>query len=67
MRSLDREVQIYRDDNEKIMRAQEEILQRLNMLQKKDKMDFGTKPKASARKVTTSKSHSKRDGHGNYR
>jgi hypothetical protein len=67
MRSLDREVKIYRDDNEKIMKAQEEILQRLNMLQKKDKKDFGTKPEASARNVTTSKSHSRRDGHGNDR
>jgi hypothetical protein len=34
MRSLQREVQSYRDDNEKIMKDQEEILQSLNMLQK---------------------------------
>jgi hypothetical protein len=35
MRSLHREVHSYRVDNENIMKAQEEILQSLNMLQKK--------------------------------
>jgi hypothetical protein len=34
MRILHREVQSYRDDNERIMNAQEEILQSLNMLHK---------------------------------
>jgi hypothetical protein len=34
MRSLQREVQSYRVDNEKIMKAREEILQSLNMLQR---------------------------------
>jgi hypothetical protein len=34
MRSLHREVQHYRDDNERIMKDQEEILQSLNMLHK---------------------------------
>jgi hypothetical protein len=43
MRILQREVKIYRVDNENIMNSQEEILQRLNMLQKKDNKDSGTK------------------------
>jgi hypothetical protein len=32
MRSIQREVKKYRDDNENIMKSQEEILQSLNML-----------------------------------
>jgi hypothetical protein len=60
MRSLHREKQSYRTDNENIMKAQEEILQNLNMLQKKYKKDSGTKPKDSARQVITSKSHSRK-------
>jgi hypothetical protein len=43
MRILQREVWIYRVDNEKIMKSQEEILQCLNMLQKQDNKYFGTK------------------------
>jgi hypothetical protein len=35
MRSLHREVKIYRVDNERIMKAQEKILQSLNILQRK--------------------------------
>jgi hypothetical protein len=43
MRSLHREVQSYRDDNERIMKAHEEILQSLNMLHKQVNKDSGTK------------------------
>jgi hypothetical protein len=39
MRSLQNEVQRYRDDNERIKKAQEEILHNLNMLQKKVNKD----------------------------
>jgi hypothetical protein len=67
MRSLQREVQSYRDDNENIMKSQEEILQSLNMLQRQANKDSGTKPTTSARQVTTSRSHSRRDEHGNDR
>jgi hypothetical protein len=48
-----------------IMKAQEEILQCLNMMQKKSKKDFGTKKVTSARQETTSKSQRKRDDCGN--
>jgi hypothetical protein len=67
MKSLQREVKSYMADNEKIMKAREEILQSLNMLQKQDNKDSGTKQEASARHVTTSRSHSRRDEHGNDR
>jgi hypothetical protein len=67
MRSLHREVQSYRDDNERIMKAQEEILQSLNMLHKQVNKDSGTKQATSARQVSTSRSHNKRDDHGNDR
>jgi hypothetical protein len=60
MRSLHREVQSYREDNERIMKAQEEILQSLNMLHRKVNKDSGTKQATSARQVTTSRSHSKK-------
>jgi hypothetical protein len=66
-RSMQREVNIYRVDNENIMKALEEILQSLNMLHKQAKKDSGINPEASARQVTTSKSHSRRDEHGNDR
>jgi hypothetical protein len=49
------------------MKAQEEILWSLNMLQKKSKRDSGTKNESSAIQVTTSKSHNRRDGHENDR
>ena len=49
------------------MKAQEEILQSLNIFHKKVKKDSGTKKVASARHVSTSRSHTKRDGHGNDR
>jgi hypothetical protein len=62
MRILHREVQIYRDDNENIMMAHKEMLHSLNMLQKKSNKDSGAQHEASARQVTTSKSHSIRDG-----
>jgi hypothetical protein len=43
MSSLQKEVQSYRADNERIMKAQEEILQSLNMLHKQVNKDSGTK------------------------
>jgi hypothetical protein len=67
MKSLQRQVQSYRVDNEKIMKTQKEILQSLNMSQKKANKDYGTKQEASARQVTASKSHSRRNEHGNDR
>ena len=67
MRSLHREVQSYMDDNERIMKAHEEILMRLNMLHKQVNKDSSTKQATSAIQVSTSRSHSKRDDHGNDR
>jgi hypothetical protein len=67
MRSLHREVQIYKVDNERIIKAQEEILHSLNMLHKKFNKDSGTKQAAIATQVSTSKLHSKRGDHGNDR
>jgi hypothetical protein len=67
MRSLQREVQSYRDDNENIMKSQEEILQSLNMLQKQVNKYSGTKQEASARQVEVSRSHDRRDDHGGSR
>jgi hypothetical protein len=43
MRSPQKEVQRYREDNERIMKAQEEILQSLKMIQKKVNKDSGTR------------------------
>jgi hypothetical protein len=51
MRSLQKEVQSYKANNERIMKAQEEILQTLNMLQKQVNKDSGTKQSTSARQV----------------
>jgi hypothetical protein len=47
-------VQSYREDNERIMKAHEEIIQSLNMLHKQDNKDSGTKQTTSATHVTTS-------------
>jgi hypothetical protein len=49
MRSLQIEVQRYRANNERIVKAQEEILQSLNMLHKQVSKDSGTKQVANAR------------------
>jgi hypothetical protein len=49
MRSLQKEVQSYREDNERMIRAQEELLQSLNMLQRQVNKYSGTKQAASAR------------------
>jgi hypothetical protein len=65
MRSLHREVQSYMDDNERIMKDQEEILESLNMLHKQVNKDSSTKQIDSARQVTTSISQRKMDDHGN--
>jgi hypothetical protein len=67
MRSMHMEVQSYRDDNERIMKAQEEILNSLNMLHKQVNKESGTKQVVGARQVSTSRSHRKRDDHGNDR
>jgi predicted RNase H-like nuclease (RuvC/YqgF family) len=66
MRSLQREVQSYRDDNERIMKALKEILQSLNMLQKQVNKDFAKKQEVSARQVEVSRSHGMRDDHGGF-
>jgi hypothetical protein len=67
MRTMHREVQSYRDDNERIMKAEEEILQSLNVLHKKVNKNSSTKKETSARQVITSRSQSRRDDHGNDR
>jgi len=46
------------------MKSQEELLQSLNMLQKKFNKDSGTMEDSSARQVEVSRSHDKRDYHG---
>jgi hypothetical protein len=60
-------VKIYRDDNKKIMKAQGEILQILNILQSQANKYFGTKQVASDRQMTSSKSHNRRDDNVNDR
>jgi hypothetical protein len=67
IRSLHREVKSYRDNNERIMKAQEEIIQSLNMLHKQVNKYFVTNQEASSIQVTTSRLQSKRDDHGNDR
>jgi hypothetical protein len=47
------------------MKSHEEILHILNMLHRHDNKYSGTKQADSARHVTTSKSHRRRDDHGN--
>jgi hypothetical protein len=49
------------------MKSQEEILQSLNMLHRQANKDSSTKQVDSARHVTTSISHRRRDEHGNDR
>ena len=67
MRSLQKEVQSYRVDNETIMKAQEEILQILNMLHKQVNNDFITKQEDNTRQGTTSISNGKMDDQENER
>jgi hypothetical protein len=67
MRSLHREVHNYRDNNEMIMNAHEEIIQILNMLHKRVNKDYDTKQSISDRQVSTSRSHRKMDDHENDR
>jgi len=67
MRSLHREVQSYRVDNERIMKAHEEIIQSLNMLHKQVNKYSSTKKETSARKMSASISQIKRDDCGNDR
>jgi hypothetical protein len=66
MRSLQKEVQRYREDNERMIRAQggEEYKLTLNMLLQRQVNKYsGTKQAASARQVATSRSHDRRDDH----
>jgi hypothetical protein len=58
-------VQSYRVDNERIIKAQEEILRSLNMLHRQFNKDSGTKQAASARQVSSSRACNKRNDHGN--
>jgi hypothetical protein len=58
-------VKSYRVDNERIMKDREEILEIFNMFQKQAKKDSSTGQEASAIQVTASKSHRRKDGHGN--
>jgi hypothetical protein len=67
MRTLHREVQSYRDDNERIMKAWDEIIQILNMFHKQVNKYYDTKQEANVRQVSASRSQSKRDDHGNDR
>ena len=67
MRSLKRKMHIYRVDNENIMKSREEILQSLNMLHKQANKDSNTNPTISVRQVPASRSHRRRDDHGNER
>lgn len=67
LRSLEKEVQSYRADNERMMKAQEELLQILNMLQRQVNKGSGTKQATNARQVVASKSHDRRDDHGESR
>jgi hypothetical protein len=67
MRSLHREVHRYRDDNERIMKDEEEILHRLNMFHNQVNKDSGTKKDSSDIQVTSSRSERKWDDHGNDR
>jgi hypothetical protein len=64
MRILHKEVHIYREDNEKIMKYREEILKSMNMLQRQVNKFSGTKKETSSIQVTTSRSHSRKDDHG---
>lgn len=67
LRSLEKEVQSYKADNERMMKAQEELLQILNMLQRQVNKGSGTKQATNARQVVASKSHDRRDDHGESR
>jgi hypothetical protein len=49
------------------MKAQEEILQSLNMLQKQVNKDSSIRQEASAKQVEVSRSHDRRDDHEGYR
>ena len=60
-------MQSYREDNENIMKAWEEILQSLNMFHKQVNKDSRTKQEISAKQVSTPRSNRKRDDHRNDR
>jgi len=64
---LQKEVQSYRADNERIMKSQEEILQSMNMLQKQVNTYSGTRKEATSNQVEVSRSHDRRDDHGGSR
>jgi hypothetical protein len=67
MRSLQKEVKSYREYNERMIISQEELLQSMNMLQRKVNKYSGTKKETSANQVEASKSHDRRDDHGESR
>jgi len=67
MKSLHREVESYREDNEKIMKSQKDILKSLNIFHRHANKESCTKKYDSDRHATTSKSHRRRDEHGNDR
>jgi hypothetical protein len=67
MRSLQKEVQSYRADNERIVKDQEEIIKILNMLQKQVNKDSCTRQEVGAKQVEVSRSHDRRDDHGGSR
>jgi hypothetical protein len=66
MRILHKEVKMYIEYNERMIRSQEEILESLNMLQIQVNEDFGTKQATNVRQVADSRSHDKRNDHGGY-
>jgi hypothetical protein len=65
MRNLHREVHSYKEDNERIVKSQGEILQSSNMLHRKVNKEYGSKQETSAIQVETSRSQSRRDDHEN--
>jgi hypothetical protein len=67
MRSLHWEVQSYKNDNERVMKSQEDMLQILNMVHKKVNKEFGTNKETIYRQVSASRSHRKSDDHENDR
>jgi cell division septum initiation protein DivIVA len=57
-------VQRYRQDNERMMRDKEELLQSINMLKKQVNKYSSTKQESNARQVEESRFHERRDDHG---
>jgi hypothetical protein len=66
MRRFHKEVQSYRENNERMITTREELLQSLNMLQRQVNKYSGTKQGTSARQVEASRSHDRSDDHKGY-